>query len=353
VGQGCRGARGRTGSRGFDGVDSLARRTDPRNAGRGTAGAYGGGAPAPGWWSCRSRRPPPAPRGRSLSRGVGQLHRPGVVQAHGRRRTRLEGHVERVRRHHVAVGGLGADGRPQARSGLLLLSDRRSRHRPAVRRGSLIRGRRPSGIVPAATCSARALLIPGIGPTWSDSSSSSFRGCRTRSALRPGCWRATWRPESAVPQHVAWACMCLSDWAADRGARETALVLSEAAALSWPPRTVRLGGRLPVSGSAPARPRRALVSPGVPGGGLDGRLGSAGAKSPGSGGGGEYVRRPNLDRARCASRAVGALHRWRRRFERKPLRSRGAGEARPGRSRWLEPAFGALAKQSNPLPVLR
>lgn len=42
------------------------------------------------------------------------------------------------------------------------------------------------------------------------------------------------RPGTAVPKRVAWACTCLAEWAADRGARETALVVSEAAALSWP-----------------------------------------------------------------------------------------------------------------------
>lgn len=42
------------------------------------------------------------------------------------------------------------------------------------------------------------------------------------------------RPDTAASKHVAWACMCLAEWAADRGARESVLVVSEAAALSWP-----------------------------------------------------------------------------------------------------------------------
>jgi hypothetical protein len=42
------------------------------------------------------------------------------------------------------------------------------------------------------------------------------------------------RPDTAVPERVAWSCMCLAEWAAERGARETALLVAEVAAPSWP-----------------------------------------------------------------------------------------------------------------------
>jgi len=39
---------------------------------------------------------------------------------------------------------------------------------------------------------------------------------------------------SASPRDIAWACVCISDWAAERGARATALQFAQAAAHAWP-----------------------------------------------------------------------------------------------------------------------
>ena len=41
-------------------------------------------------------------------------------------------------------------------------------------------------------------------------------------------------PDAASPHEVAWACVCLSDWASERGARATALQFAQAAAFAWP-----------------------------------------------------------------------------------------------------------------------
>jgi len=41
-------------------------------------------------------------------------------------------------------------------------------------------------------------------------------------------------PEAACPREVAWACVCISDWAAERGAPKTSLQFATAAALAWP-----------------------------------------------------------------------------------------------------------------------
>jgi tetratricopeptide (TPR) repeat protein len=41
-------------------------------------------------------------------------------------------------------------------------------------------------------------------------------------------------PASATPREVAWACVCISDWASERGARATALQFAQAAAHAWP-----------------------------------------------------------------------------------------------------------------------
>lgn len=38
----------------------------------------------------------------------------------------------------------------------------------------------------------------------------------------------------ATQRDVSWACVCLSDWAAERGAKATALQFAQAAALAWP-----------------------------------------------------------------------------------------------------------------------
>ncbi|HEU4560178.1 MAG TPA: hypothetical protein VFS20_20170 [Longimicrobium sp.] len=42
------------------------------------------------------------------------------------------------------------------------------------------------------------------------------------------------RAETATQREVAWACICIADWATERGARGTALRFTEAAALAWP-----------------------------------------------------------------------------------------------------------------------
>jgi tetratricopeptide (TPR) repeat protein len=42
------------------------------------------------------------------------------------------------------------------------------------------------------------------------------------------------RPESASAREVAWACICVSDWASEQGARATAVLFAQAAALAWP-----------------------------------------------------------------------------------------------------------------------
>ena len=42
------------------------------------------------------------------------------------------------------------------------------------------------------------------------------------------------RPETATQREVSWACICIADWATERGARGTALRFTEAAALAWP-----------------------------------------------------------------------------------------------------------------------
>lgn len=42
------------------------------------------------------------------------------------------------------------------------------------------------------------------------------------------------RPKMASERDVAWACICISDWASERGARKTALQFAIAAALAWP-----------------------------------------------------------------------------------------------------------------------
>src|SRR2546423_1481926 len=38
----------------------------------------------------------------------------------------------------------------------------------------------------------------------------------------------------AEPRQVAWACVCVADWAIERQARKTALLFTQAAALAWP-----------------------------------------------------------------------------------------------------------------------
>ncbi|HET7232458.1 MAG TPA: hypothetical protein VFJ16_20790 [Longimicrobium sp.] len=40
--------------------------------------------------------------------------------------------------------------------------------------------------------------------------------------------------ETASPREVAWACICISDWASERGARATAVQFAMAAAFAWP-----------------------------------------------------------------------------------------------------------------------
>ncbi|HEX9939447.1 MAG TPA: tetratricopeptide repeat protein, partial [Longimicrobium sp.] len=42
------------------------------------------------------------------------------------------------------------------------------------------------------------------------------------------------QPEAATQREVAWVCICIADWATERGARATALRFTEAAALAWP-----------------------------------------------------------------------------------------------------------------------
>lgn len=53
-------------------------------------------------------------------------------------------------------------------------------------------------------------------------------------------------PEAASPERMARACLCVADWALERGAVSTALAFAEAAALSWPeqPRYAYMCGRL-------------------------------------------------------------------------------------------------------------
>ncbi|HET7460006.1 MAG TPA: tetratricopeptide repeat protein [Longimicrobium sp.] len=42
------------------------------------------------------------------------------------------------------------------------------------------------------------------------------------------------RPKTASERDVAWVCICISDWAAERGARATAIQFAMAAAFAWP-----------------------------------------------------------------------------------------------------------------------
>lgn len=54
------------------------------------------------------------------------------------------------------------------------------------------------------------------------------------------------RPDTAVPHRIAWVCACLMDWAALQGARRTAELFAQAAALADPqnPRFAWLAGRM-------------------------------------------------------------------------------------------------------------
>lgn len=53
-------------------------------------------------------------------------------------------------------------------------------------------------------------------------------------------------PEAALPEHLAHACLCVTEWSLARRATRTALGFSEAAALCWPehPRYAWMAGRL-------------------------------------------------------------------------------------------------------------
>jgi len=83
-------------------------------------------------------------------------------------------------------------------------------------------------------------------------------------------------PETACPREVAWACVCISDWASARGARDVAAVRAGSRPRLAAARALRLARRAAAARAEPPARGGGLVPPRPPRGDLDRRLGGAG-----------------------------------------------------------------------------